>query len=87
MSIIGWDTNHILVGNYFRVNGRNTPEGNKPYIAILRMSEGAAGPQGGHSATTDWCVAYNTFDAPADVPFVNFMGKYSRRAFVARRLR
>ena len=50
------------------------------------MTEGAAGPQGGHTATTDWCVAYNAFDAPADVPFVNFMGKYSRRAFVAQRL-
>ncbi|MYF15975.1 MAG: hypothetical protein F4215_00740, partial [Gemmatimonadetes bacterium] len=86
MAIIGWDRNHIIVGNYFRVNGRNTPEGNKPYIAILRMSEGAAGPQGGHSATTDWCVAYNTFDAPADVPFVNFMGKYSRRAWAAEQL-
>ena len=46
MAIIAWDKNHILVGNYFRVNGRNTPEGNKPYVAILRMSEGAAGPQG-----------------------------------------
>ena len=86
MSIIGWDTNHIIVGNYFRVNGRNTLGGNGNTIAIFRMGEGAAGPQGGHSATTDWCVAYNTFDAPADVPFVNFMGKYSRRAFVARRL-
>ena len=86
MSIIGWDRNHILVGNYFRVNGRNTPGGNRNTIAIFRMGEGAAGPQGGHSATTDWCVAYNTFDAPADVPFVNFMGKYSRRAFVVQRL-
>ncbi len=86
VSIIGWDGNHIIVGNYFRVNGRNTPDGQRPYTAIFRMSEGAAGPQGGHSATTDWCVAYNTFDAPADVPFVNFMGKYSRRAFVAQRL-
>ena len=86
MSIIGWDTNHIIVGNYFRVNGRNTSGGNRNTIAIFRMGEGAAGPQGGHSATTDWCVAYNTFDAPADVPFVNFMGKYSRRAFVAQRL-
>ena len=86
MAIIGWDRNHIIVGNYFRVNGRNTPEGNRNYIAILRMGEGAAGPQGGHSATTDWCVAYNTFDAPADVPFVNFMGKYSRRAWIAQRL-
>ena len=86
MSIIGWDTNHIIVGNYFRVNGRNTPGGNRNTIAIFRMGEGAAGPQGGHSATTDWCVAYNTFDAPADVPFVNFMGKYSRRAFVVQRL-
>ncbi len=86
MSIIGWDRNHIIVGNYFRVNGRNTPGGNRNTIAIIRMGEGAAGPHGGHSATTDWCVAYNTFDAPADVPFVNFMGKYSRRAFVAQRL-
>ncbi len=86
MAIIGWDTNHIIVGNYFRVNGRNTLGGNRNTIAIIRMGEGAAGPQGGHSATTDWCVAYNTFDAPADVPFVNFMGKYSRRAFVAQRL-
>ncbi|MYK51592.1 MAG: hypothetical protein F4032_07490 [Gemmatimonadetes bacterium] len=94
MAIIGWDRNHIIVGNYFRVNGRNTPEGNKPYIAVLRMGEGIAGPQGGHNAppqgghkaTTDWCVAYNTFDAPADVPFVNFMGKYSRRAWAAEQL-
>ena len=85
-AVIGWDRNHIIVGNYFRVNGRNTPEGNRDYISIIQMTEGAAGPQGGHSATTDWCVAYNTFDAPADVPFVNFMGKYSRRAFVAQRL-
>ena len=82
-AIIAWDKNHIIVGNYFRVNGRNTPEGKKPYVAILRMSEGAAGPLGWHTATTDWCVAYNTFDAPADVPFVNFMGKYSRRASIA----
>ena len=94
MSIIGWDRNHMIVGNYFRVNGRNTPEGNKPYIAVLRMSEGIAGPQGGHNAppqggfkaTTDWRVAYNTFDAPADVPFVNFMGKKSRRAWAAEQL-
>ena len=86
MSIIGWDRNHIIVGNYFRVNGRNTPGGNRNTIAIIRMGEGTAGPQGGHNATTDWCVAYNTFDAPADVPFVNFMGKYSRRAFVAQKL-
>ena len=86
MSIIGWDRNHILVGNYFRVNGRNTLGGNRNTIAIIRMGEGAAGPQGGHSATTDWCVAYNTFDAPADVPFVNFMGKYSRRTWIAQRL-
>ncbi len=86
MAIIGWDRNHILVGNYFRVNGRNTLGGNRNTIAIIRMGEGAAGPQGGHSATTDWCVAYNTFDAPADVPFVNFMGKYSRRAWIAQRL-
>ncbi|MYK51594.1 MAG: hypothetical protein F4032_07500 [Gemmatimonadetes bacterium] len=86
MSIIGWDTNHIIVGNYFRVNGRNTLGGNGNTIAIFRMGEGAAGPQGGHSATTDWCVAYNTFDAPADVPFVNFMGKYSRRAWAAEQL-
>ena len=86
VSIIGWDRNHIIVGNYFRVNGRNTPDGHRPYTAILRMTEGAAGPQGGHNATTDWVVAYNTFDAPADVPFVNFMGKYSRRNFLAQRL-
>ena len=94
MAIIGWDRNHMIVGNYFRVNGRNTPEGNKPYIAVLRMGEGIAGPQGGHNAppqgghkaTTDWRVAYNTFDAPADVPFVNFMGKKSRRAWAAEQL-
>ena len=85
-AVIGWDRNHVLVGNYFRVNGRNTPEGNRDYISIIQMTEGAAGPQGGHTATTDWCVAYNAFDAPADVPFVNFMGKYSRRAFVTQRL-
>ena len=87
MALQGWDRNHIIVGNYFRVNGRNTPDGNRNYIAVLRMGEGAAGPQGGHSATTDWVVAYNAFDAPADVPFVNFMGKKSRRAFVAEKLR
>ena len=86
MSIIGWDRSHIIVGNYFRVNGRNTSGGNRNTIAIFRMGEGAAGPQGGHNATTDWRVAYNTFDAPADVPFVNFMGKYSRRAWVAEQL-
>ena len=85
-AVIGWDRNHVLVGNYFRVNGRNTPEGNRDYISLIQMTEGAAGPQGGHTATTDWCVAYNAFDAPADVPFVNFMGKYSRRAFVTQRL-
>ena len=87
MAIIGWDRNHVLVGNYLRVNGRNTPEGKQNYIAILRMGEGATGPQGWHSATTDWCVAYNTFDAPADVPFVNFMGKKSRRTALAERLK
>ncbi len=86
MAIIGWDRNHIIVGNYFRVNGRNTPDGQRPYTAIFRMGEGATGPQGGHSATTDWVIAYNTFDAPADVPFVNFMGKYSRRAYLAQQL-
>ncbi len=86
MAIIGWDRNHIIVGNYFRVNGRNTPDGQRPYTAIFRMGEGATGPQGGHSATTDWVIAYNTFDAPADVPFVNFMGKYSRRAYAAQQL-
>ncbi len=86
MSILGWDRNHVVVGNYFRVNGRNTPDGNRSFIAIIRMSEGAVGPYGGFNATTHWVVAYNTFDAPADVPFVNFMGKYSRRAYIARRL-
>lgn len=86
MSIIGWDKNHIIVGNYFRVNGRNTPDGQRPYTAVFRMGEGATGPDGGHNATTDWIVAYNTFDAPADVPFVNFMGKYSRRNYLAQRL-
>ena len=86
-AVLGWDRNHVIVGNYFRVNGRNTPgAGNRKHIAILQMTEGGAGPQAGHTATTDWCVAYNAFDAPADVPFVNFMGKYSRRAFVAQRL-
>lgn len=86
MSIIGWDKNHIIVGNYFRVNGRNTPDGQRPYTAVFRLGEGATGPDGGHNATTDWIVAYNTFDAPADVPFVNFMGKYSRRNYLAQRL-
>ncbi len=86
MAIIGWDRNHIIVGSYFRVNGRNTPDGQRPYTAVFRMGEGAAGPDGGHNATTDWCVAYNIFDVPADVPFVNFMGKYSRRAYLAQQL-
>ena len=85
-AIQAWDRNHIIVGNYFRVNGRNTLDGQQPFNAVLRITEGGRGPRGGHHATTDWVVAYNTFDAPADVPFVNFMGKRSRRDFLAQRL-